>query len=152
MGTRHSEGAALEQVNKREGDKMGPFIATFVYFAISVVIVLIGLFIFENMTRKYKDMEEVKNGNHSVALSIAGKIIGICIILAFAVYNSDVIYETLIWGVYGVFLQMIAYWLFDLFTRNFSVEEQLLKNNIAVGIISMGVSIGLAFVIGASIT
>ncbi|OZU88588.1 hypothetical protein CIL03_09815 [Virgibacillus indicus] len=131
---------------------MGPFLATFVYFAISVVIVLIGLLIFENMTRKYKDMEEVKKGNYSVALSIAGKIIGICIILAFAVYNSDVIYETLIWGAYGVVLQMIAYWLFDLFTRNFSVEEQLLKNNVAVGIISMSVSIGLAFVIGASIT
>ena len=131
---------------------MGPFIATFVYFAISIVIVLIGLFIFENMTRKYKDMEQIKNGNYSIALSIAGKIIGICIILAFAIYNSDFIYETVIWGIYGVVLQMIAYWLFDLFTRNFSVEEQLLKNNAAVGIISMAVSIGLAFVIGASIT
>jgi len=131
---------------------VGPFIATFVYFAISIVIVLIGLFIFENMTRKYKDMEEIKNGNYSVALSIAGKIIGICIILAFAIYSSDFIYETVIWGIYGVVLQMIAYWLFDLFTRNFSVEEQLLKNNVAVGIISMAVSIGLAFVIGASIT
>lgn len=131
---------------------MGPFIATLVYFVISVVIVLIGLFIFENMTRKYKDMKEVENGNQAVALSIVGKIIGICIILSFAIYSSDVIYETIIWGVVGVALQMIAYWLFDAFTRNFSVEEQLLKNNIAVGIMSMGVSIGLAFVIGASIT
>lgn len=131
---------------------MEPYISTLVYFVISVAIVLIGLFIFENMTRKYKDMEEVKNGNQAVALSIIGKIIGICIILSFAIYNSNVITETIIWGAYGVVLQMIAYWLFDLFTRNFSVEEQLLKNNIAVGMMSMGVSIGLAFVIGASIT
>ncbi|SES91360.1 putative membrane protein [Oceanobacillus limi] len=131
---------------------MEPFISTFVYFVIAVVIVLIGLIIFENLTRKYKDMEEVKNGNTAIALSIVGKIIGICVILSFAIYNSAVIYETIIWGAYGVVLQMIAYWLFDLFTRNFSVEEQLLKNNVAVGIISMGVSIGLGFVIGASIT
>lgn len=131
---------------------MEPFIATLVYFFISVVIVLFGLFIFENITRKYKDLEEVKNGNIAVALSIIGKIIGICIILAFAVYNSAVIYETIIWGVFGVILQMIAYFLFDFFTRNFSVEEQLAKNNIAVGIMSLGVSIGLALVIGASIT
>ncbi|WP_099158769.1 DUF350 domain-containing protein [Virgibacillus ndiopensis] len=131
---------------------MGPFLATFVYFVISVLIVLIGLVIFENMTRKYKDMEEVKKGNQAVALSIAGKIIGICIVLAFAIYNSTAIYETIIWGAYGVVLQLIAYVLFDLFTRSFSVEEQLLKNNIAVGTISIGVSIGLAFVIGASIT
>lgn len=131
---------------------MGPFIATFVYFAISVIIVLIGLVIFENMTKKYKDLDEVFKGNQAVALSIAGKIIGICIILAFAIYHSTEIYETLIWGIYGVVLQMAAYVLFELFTRKFSVEEQLLKNNIAVGTISMGVSVGLAFVIGASIT
>jgi putative membrane protein len=129
-----------------------PFISTFIYFVISIVIVLIGLFIFENVTRNYKDMEEVKNGNVAVSLSIIGKIIGICIILAFAIYNSDVIWETIIWGVFGVVLQMIAYFLFDLFTRNFSVEEQLSKNNIAVGLMSLGVSIGLALVIGASIT
>ncbi|MFD1038131.1 DUF350 domain-containing protein [Virgibacillus byunsanensis] len=131
---------------------MGPFIATFVYFAISVVIVLIGLVIFEQITRKYKDMDEVLKGNQAVALSIAGKIIGICIVLAFAIYHSNEVYETLIWGVYGMILQMLAYVLFELFTRKFSVQEQLLKNNIAVGTISMGVSIGLAFVIGASIT
>lgn len=131
---------------------MGPFVATFVYFIVSVVIVLIGLFIFEMMTQKYKDLEAVKEGNVAVAMSIAGKIIGICIILAFAIYHSTEIYETLIWGAYGVVLQMIAYLLFDLLTRKFSVEDQLSKNNIAVGTLSMGVSIGLAFVIGASIT
>jgi putative membrane protein len=129
-----------------------PFISTLVYFVISIVIVLAGLFLFENLTRKYKDLEEVKNGNVAVSLSIIGKIIGICIILAFAIYSSDVIWETIIWGVFGVVLQMIAYFLFDLFTRNFSVEEQLSKNNIAVGLMSLGVSIGLALVIGASIT
>lgn len=131
---------------------MGPFIATFVYFIISVVIVLIGLFIFELMTKKYKDLEAVQKGNEAVAMSIAGKIIGICIILSFAIYHSNEVYETLIWGIYGVVLQLVAYVLFDLFTRKFSVEEQLSQNNKAVGILSMGVSIGLAFVVGASIT
>ncbi len=131
---------------------MGPFIATFVYFAISIVIILIGLALFANITRKYKDLDQVKEGNQAVALSIAGKIMGIGVILAFAIYNSDVIYETIIWGAYGVVLQMVAYILFELFTRKFSVEEQLLKDNRAVGIISMAVSIGLGFVIGASIT
>lgn len=131
---------------------MGPFVATFVYFVISVVIVLIGLFIFEVMTQKYKDLEAVKEGNVAVAMSVGGKVIGICIILAFAIYHSSEYYQTLIWGIYGVILQMIAYLLFDLFTRKFSVEDQLSKNNIAVGILSMAVSIGLGFVIGASIT
>ncbi|PWU69166.1 DUF350 domain-containing protein [Gracilibacillus dipsosauri] len=131
---------------------MEPFIWTFVYFIAAIVIVIIGLVIFEWLTTKYKDWDEIKEGNQAVALSITGKIVGICIVLAFAIYNSITIWETFIWGAYGVVLQLVAYLLFELFTRKFSVEQQLKENNIAVGIVSLGVSIGLAFVIGASIT
>ncbi|API92634.1 UPF0719 transmembrane protein YshE [Virgibacillus pantothenticus] len=131
---------------------MEPFVSTLIYFFVAIFIVLIGLIIFELMTQKYKDWDEVLKGNHAVALSIGGKIVGICIVLAFSIYNSANIIDTLIWGGVGIVLQMVAYLLFQLFTRNFSVEEQLQKGNIAVGIISMSVSIGLGFVIGASIT
>ncbi|QDP40856.1 DUF350 domain-containing protein [Radiobacillus deserti] len=131
---------------------MGPFVLTFIYFIIAVAIVVIGLVIFEWITTKYKDWEEIKNGNTAVALSISGKIIGICIILSFAIYNSVVVTETIIWGAYGVLLQMIAYFIFEGLTRSFSVQTKLKENNVAVGIVSLGVSVGLAFVIGASIT
>lgn len=131
---------------------MEPFLLTLMYFGIAIVIVLIGLVIFESLTRKYKDWDEVLNGNKAVSLSIMGKIIGICIILAFAIYNSAQLLDTLIWGLFGVALQMVAYLIFELLTRNFSVEEQLKKDNVSVGMISFAVSIGLALVIGASIT
>jgi putative membrane protein len=131
---------------------MQPFLLTLMYFALSIIIVVIGLVIFELLTKKYKDWDEVLNGNNAVALSISGKIIGICIILAFSIYHSSELVDTLIWGAFGVVLQMIAYLIFELLTRKFSVEEQLLKGNISVGIISFAVSVGLAFVIGASIT
>ncbi|ELK47298.1 DUF350 domain-containing protein [Halobacillus sp. ACCC02827] len=131
---------------------MEPFLITLGYFAIAIAVVVIGLVIFEWMTRQYKDWDEVKEGNQAVALSIAGKVIGICIVLSFAIYHSLTVWDTLIWGAFGVVLQMVAYVLFELFTRKFSVETQLKNNNTAVGIISVGVSIGLALVIGASIT
>ncbi|MCP3739889.1 DUF350 domain-containing protein [Rossellomorea sp. BNER] len=131
---------------------MQPFLLTLMYFALAIIIVIIGLVIFEIMTRKYKDWDEVLNNNHAVALSISGKIIGICIILAFSIYHSTELSDTLIWGAFGVVLQMVAYLIFELLTRKFSVEEQLSKGNISVGIISFAVSVGLAFVIGASIT
>lgn len=131
---------------------MEALLLTVLYFALAIIIVIIGLAIFEAITRKYKDWEEIQNGNQAVALSVTGKIVGICIILAFSIYHSSAILDTLIWGAVGVVLQMIAYVLFELFTRKFSVEEQLSKGNLAVGIISFGVSVGLAFVVGASIT
>ncbi|WP_404446570.1 DUF350 domain-containing protein [Sutcliffiella horikoshii] len=131
---------------------MEAILLTLMYFALAVVIVIVGLVIFEMMTRKYKDWDEIHNGNHAVALSITGKIIGICIVLAFSIYHSAQLLDTLLWGGIGVVLQMIAYLLFELFSRKFSVEEELKKGNVSVGIISIGVSIGLALVIGASIT
>ncbi|MBU8908943.1 DUF350 domain-containing protein [Desertibacillus haloalkaliphilus] len=131
---------------------MEPFIFTVVYFALAIIIVLIGLIIFESLTRQYKDWHEILAGNKAVALSIMGKIIGICIILAFAVYHSVQLTDTLIWGLVGVVLQMAAYLIFELVTRSFSVEEQLKNGNVSVGMISFAVSVGLALVIGASIT
>lgn len=131
---------------------MEAFITTFIYFIIAIFVVLVGLVIFEFITTKYKDWDEIGNDNQAVALSIAGKIIGICIILSFAIYHSVTVVETLIWGGYGVLLQIIAYYLFELLTRKYSVEEKIKQNNVSVGIISLAVSIGLAFVIGASIT
>ncbi|PAQ14597.1 hypothetical protein CD798_09915 [Bacillaceae bacterium SAOS 7] len=131
---------------------MNPFLLTFLYFAIAIAVVVVGLVLFEMLTRKYKDWEEIREGNAAVALSIVGKIVGICIILMFSIFHNDTIMETVIWGAYGVVLQIVAYILFDLFTRGFSVEEQLKERNIAVGLISFSVSIGVACVVGASIS
>lgn len=131
---------------------MNPFLSTFLYFIIAVVIVIIGLIIFEMITHKYRDWEEIEKGNTAVALSIGGKIIGICLVLSFSIYHSSELWETLIWGAYGVLLQMVAYFVFEGVTRRFSVQSKLKENNVAVGIISLAVSVGLGFVIGASIT
>ncbi|OMP65950.1 DUF350 domain-containing protein [Domibacillus epiphyticus] len=131
---------------------MNPFLLTFMYYVIAIAVVVAGLFIFEIMTRKYKDWDEIKGRNAAVALSIGGKIIGICIILMFSIFHNDTIIETVYWGLFGMALQLVAYVLFELFTRSFSVEEELKEGNLAVGIVSFCVSVGLAFVIGASIS
>ncbi|MGO1058247.1 DUF350 domain-containing protein [Planococcus sp. FY231025] len=131
---------------------MNSFLLTFLYFLAAIAVVLVGLVIFELLTRKYKDWEEINANNTAVALSIAGKIIGTCVILTFSILENDTIIETVIWGLFGLLLQFIAYFLFELLTPRFSVETQLKERNTSVGIISFAVSVGLAFVIGASIT
>ncbi|MBB5179996.1 putative membrane protein [Planomicrobium koreense] len=131
---------------------MNSFLLTFLYFLAAIAVVLVGLVIFELLTRKYKDWEEINANNTAVALSIAGKIIGTCIILTFSILENDTILETVVWGLFGLLLQFVAYFLFELLTPRFSVETQLKERNTSVGIISFAVSVGLAFVIGASIT
>jgi putative membrane protein len=131
---------------------LNPYVVTLLYFIATVPVVLVGVILFELITTKYKDWQEIENGNYAVALSVGGKIVGICIILTFSIFHNDTVLVTMIWGGYGILLQLAAYYLFEFFTRQFSVETQLKERNLAVGIISFCVSVGLAFVIGASIT
>ncbi|HEX6923246.1 MAG TPA: DUF350 domain-containing protein [Bacillales bacterium] len=130
---------------------MGPIVATLAFFVAAGVIVLIGIWVFEMITTKYKDWKEIEEGNYAVALSVGGKVVGICEILMFAIYTNGTIWETALWGAIGVVLQIIVYFIFDWLTP-FSVQEKLKENNVAVGIISFSISVGLGLVLGASIT
>lgn len=131
---------------------MDPFVLTFLYFIAAVAVIFIGVFVFELITTKYKDWDEIANGNKAVALSVGGKIVGISIILTFSIFENDTVWNTILWGGYGIIFQIVAYYLFEAFTRNFSVESKLKEGNTAVGLISLCISVGLGFVIGASIT
>nr|WP_239541420.1 DUF350 domain-containing protein [Pullulanibacillus pueri] len=125
---------------------------TLLYFVVSIVVVLIGVGLFGLITTKYKDWDEIADGNTAVALSVGGKIIGLSIVLMFAILQGETVSITLLWGAVGVVLQIVIYFLFDLLTPRFSVQQKLKEGNVAVGIISCCVSLGLGFVIGASIT
>lgn len=131
---------------------MGSIISTLVYFVVAGLILLAGVFVFEIVTTKYKDWKEIEEGNYAVALSVGGKIVGISEILMFAIYENSSIWQMVKWGVIGVILQIIVYYLFEILTWKFSVQAKLKERNIAVGIISFSISAGLGLVIGASIT
>ncbi|HET7578958.1 MAG TPA: DUF350 domain-containing protein [Bacillales bacterium] len=130
---------------------MNAVIATLVYFVASAIIVLIGIWVFELITTKYKDWKEIEADNYAVAMSVGGKIVGISEILMFSILENGTVMGTVLWGALGVALQIIVYFIFDWLTP-FSVQDKLKNKNIAVGVISCSLSIGLGLVIGASIT
>lgn len=127
------------------------YVMSAAYFVLAIVAIVVFLAIFEVVT-KYNDWEEIKKGNVSVALATGGKIAAIGIILAFSINSNDSLWEIFIWGTYGFLLQLIAYYLFEFFTPKFKVDDEIARDNRAVGLISFIISISLALVIGASIT
>lgn len=127
------------------------YVYTAAYYVLAIFSLVIFLAIFEIVTR-YDDWEEIKKGNISVALATGGKIVAIAIILGFSIYHNDTLWDSFVWGAYGFFLQLIAYYLFEFFTPRFKVDEEIKRDNRAVGLLSFLISIGLAIVIGASIT
>ncbi|MCF6092557.1 DUF350 domain-containing protein [Microaerobacter geothermalis] len=128
-----------------------PYIETIAYYAVAVLAIIVFLAIFEMVT-KYKDWEEIKKGNLAVAMATGGKIFGISNIFRFAITSNDTIAQSLIWSGVGFILLLIGYFIFEFMTPRFKIDEEIGKDNRAVGLLSMIISIGLSYVVGASIT
>ena len=127
-----------------------PYILTTAYFTVAILALILFLYIFELVT-KYKDWEEIKKGNVSVAMAVGGKILGICNVFRFSIQHHDTIGQCLIWGAFGFLLLLVAYFIFEFMTPDFDIDKEIEADNRAVGLLSMVISIGLSFVIGASI-
>lgn len=126
------------------------FIRTSAYYSVSVLALILFLAIFELVT-KYKNWQEIKRGNVAVALATGGKIFGVANIFRHSIEYSDSLLMMLSWGVLGFCLLLISYFVFEFLTPSFKVDEEIARDNRAVGLVSMIISIGLSYVIGASI-
>lgn len=127
-----------------------PYVLTAANYSVVVLSIIVFLSIFELVT-KYKDMEEIKNGNLAVAMATGGKIFGIANIFRFSIMHNDSLVTMLLWGLYGFILLLIGYFIFEFLTPTFNIDEEIEKGNHAVGFIAMIISIGLSYVIGAGI-
>jgi len=128
-----------------------PYLETLAFFSVAVVALILFLALFEVVT-KYKDWEEIKKGNLSVAMALGGKIFGICNIFRFAILNNDTILESIAWSSFGFVLLLVAYFIFEFLTPYFKIDDEIKNDNKAVGLLSMVLSISLSYVIGASVT
>lgn len=128
-----------------------PLVETAGYFSVVVLCLIVAMVIFEVIT-KYKNWEEIKKGNLSVAMATGGKIFGVTNIFRYSIEQHNTLPEMIGWGVYGFGLLIFAYILFEFLTPKFKVDEEIENDNRSVGLISMMISVGLSFVIGASIS
>ena len=126
------------------------FVQSAGYFSVVVLCLVVSMVLFEIVT-KYKNWQEIKKGNVAVALATGGKIVGICNIFRYSIEKHATFMEMLAWGTFGFVLLIFAYLLFEFLSPKFNVDEEIEKDNRSVGFISFAISLGLSFVIGASI-
>ncbi|HLU20921.1 MAG TPA: DUF350 domain-containing protein [Bacillaceae bacterium] len=126
------------------------FVQTAGYYSVTVLCIILFLFIFELVT-KYNNWEEIKSGNVAVAMATGGKIFGIANVFRHSILHHDSLLVMVGWGVFGFFLLVTGYFIFEFLTPKFNVDNEIANNNRAVGFLSMVISIGLSYVIGAGI-
>ncbi|WP_144510983.1 DUF350 domain-containing protein [Bacillus sp. FJAT-22090] len=128
-----------------------PLVESAGYFSVVVLCLVVSMVIFEIVT-KYKNWEEIKKGNVAVAMATGGKIFGVCNIFKYSIEQHNSLFQMIGWGLFGFSLLIIAYWLFEFLTPSFHVDQEIENDNRSVGFISLIISVGLSFVIGASIS
>ncbi|MFS0672993.1 DUF350 domain-containing protein [Ornithinibacillus sp. 179-J 7C1 HS] len=126
------------------------FIDTAASFSVVILCTVVFLAVFELVT-KYKNWEEIRQGNVAVAMATGGKIFGIANIFRYSIEHNDTLLTSIAWGTVGFILLLIGYFIFEFLTPTITIDEEIGKGNKAVGLISMIISIGLSYVIGASI-
>ncbi|WP_123041682.1 DUF350 domain-containing protein [Cohnella candidum] len=128
-----------------------PLASVLAYFSVGILALIVFLSVFERVTR-YDGWEEIRKGNVAAAMATGGKIFGICNIFRFSISANDSIYESLLWAAVGFLLLLAAYFLFEFLTPVFRIDEEIGKDNRAVGLLAMIISVSLSYIIGAAVT
>ena len=126
------------------------YFETLGYFSVVIFCGVIFLAVFELLT-KYRNWNEIKNGNLAVAMATGGKIFGIANIFRFSIRTGEPLLTTITQGAFGFLLLLVGYFIFEFLTPSFNIDDEIAKGNQAVGLIAMIISIGLSYVIGTSL-
>ncbi|GAA0288637.1 putative membrane protein [Gracilibacillus halotolerans] len=126
------------------------YVETAANYSVAILCILVFLVVFELVT-SYKNWDEIKKGNLSVAMATGGKMFGIANIFRYSIAHNDSVLEMMAWGSFGFVMLLIGYFIFEFLTPTIDVDKEIGKDNRAVAFISLIISVGLSYIIGASI-
>lgn len=131
-----------------------------VYLGISLPLLGLGVWVFMAST-PYKEFQIISEGGaenpNKAASSIAaasvlgGKVLGLSIVLASAIFHSVNPIELIIWGLVGIGFQIVCYYLYELITP-FKVIVEIPRGNVAVGVLSAFLSVATGLLLAALIS
>lgn len=131
------------------------------YLGISLPLLGIGMFLFMKIT-PYNEFQIISEGDEvntprkaaaaqAAAYTLGGKIIGLSLVLASAIFHSVSIIDLALWGGIGIGFQIIIFYLYELITP-FKVTSEIPNGNIAAGILSAFLSTSTGLLLAALIS
>jgi putative membrane protein len=88
----------------------------------------------------------------AVAMATGGKIFGIANIFRYAIQEHASLGQALIEATFGYFLLLVAYFIFEFMTPSYNIDDEIARDNRAIGFTAMVLSIGFSYIIGASLS
>lgn len=131
-----------------------------VYLVVSLPIMGFGLMVFM-LTTPYPEFKLMRGGSSgdpvkvaaakASALDLGGKIIGLALVMASAIYHSVTVLDLVIWGLTGIAFQVIVFYAFEFLTP-FSIRAEVPKGNESIAIFSSRISIAAGLIMAALIS
>ncbi|WP_088105486.1 DUF350 domain-containing protein [Halalkalibacter urbisdiaboli] len=123
-----------------------------IYLATSLVLFLIGTYIFKFIT-PYSERALIKQGNIAVSLKLLGKMTGLVVVLQSAIRHSINLIDLAIWAVIAIIVQIVLHLVIEyVFTRNTNLAKEVENGNVAVGLFLGGVSVLVGLIVAATIS
>ncbi|SMC50402.1 DUF350 domain-containing protein [Sporomusa malonica] len=131
------------------------------YLGVALPLLGLGILAFMVIT-PYKEFQLIGEGDdiheparvasaQAAAVTLGGKILGLSLVLASAIFHSVNLVDLAIWGLVGIVFQIIIFYLYELVTP-FKVVNEIPRGNIAVGILSAFLSISTGVLMAALIS
>ena len=124
-----------------------PFLLT--HFGVTIVMLVVGAFIYIKIT-SHDEMALIRDGNNAAAVSLSGAILGLAIPLAFCMANSVNVYDIVIWGLVTLVIQLVTFWIIDLWLRDLS--RKIEEGQVGTAILLASVKLAVASINAAAIS
>ena len=124
-----------------------PFLLT--HFGVTIVMLVAGAFIYIKIT-SHDEMALIRDGNNAAAVSLSGAILGLAIPLAFCMANSVNVYDIVIWGLVTLVIQLVTFWIIDLWLRDLS--RKIEDGQVGTAILLASVKLAVAAINAAAIS
>jgi len=112
------------------------------HFGLTLLMLALGAVIYVMVT-PYHEIDLIRQGNKSAALSFAGVLVGLAIPLAASLKGSVNAYDILIFGALALVLQLLAYRIADLVLKDLPERIKADETGAAIMLVSIKLSISL---------
>lgn len=131
------------------------------YLGVTLPLLGVGIAVFL-ITTPYREFQLIRDGADTTdsqkmaaakaaAHDLGGKIIGLAIALASAVFHSLSLGDLILWGVIGILFQVLVFYLFELLTP-FKVVSEIPKGNVSVALFASRLSVASGLLMAALIS
>jgi len=132
------------------------------YLGVSIPLMVLAVMLF-SFTTPYKEFQIMSLGDNlenprqvaaakAVAFDIGGKVLGLAVLLASAIYHAVDLWDMTLWTLTGTVSIIIVYWLFELLTPTIKVRREIPNGNVAVGIFSFCLSLATGIIMASLIS